>query len=379
MFDKKVNPVELIQQGALSQLEKALAKNPDLINGEYAWSRPDGSHRGSLLHVAASCDQAAIVRFLVQEKGMAVDWANFKQNTPLHHAGQNGAMQAAKELIALGADLNAKNSENNTPYDEAKPGLKDLLNPDLKLFTAVQTGDLDAFKAEVEKNPSRLYEDFRWQNNSFAGTLLHMAAFYNQPVLIDYLVTEKGMNVNNQKTAFNWTPLHHAAKNGAMEAAIRLLELGANPSLTNGKGNSPAAACDNPALKDLLQECEQEYAAEQTREKDIAKAAGAWTALSENEIMYARTLPGDSYKLTELFNFSSGVCTSITENLKSGQLLQSKTKFAKLEDQELLKQAKEQLAQAFQKKSKGAKTEGGDTPAAATPKNRYDKLKKSGM
>ncbi|MBU6475267.1 MAG: ankyrin repeat domain-containing protein [Alphaproteobacteria bacterium] len=379
MFGSKT-PVEIIASGNLTRLRKILAKNPDLLEKTYSWTVDYSRFTGSLLHAAACSNQPVIIRFLVQEKGMDIDRINDRKNTPLHHAGQTGAHLAVKELIALGANLCLKNEIKYTPYDEAAKNVKELLNPHREIIAVIRNGDLDGLKAGLEKNPSVLRQNIVWQYGRYSGGLLHAAAFYNQPELIDYLVRERGMNVNDQKTSKSWSPLHHAARNGGMEAAIALLEHGAISLLKDSDGRSPGVACEDSKLKAFLQEYEQAYEAEQKREQDMIKAAGTWAALSDSEIMRERVLPGNRYRLTEIFNFSSAVCTSITENMESGQIAQNKQKFAKLEDQESLTQARAKLAELTGHAVTSAPAEKEDATVQPAPqKNDYANLRNLGM
>ena len=48
-------------------------------------------------------------------------------DTPLHHAAWNGHKEIIELLIAKGADVNAKDTDNDTPLDEADGETADLL------------------------------------------------------------------------------------------------------------------------------------------------------------------------------------------------------------------------------------------------------------
>jgi len=76
----------------------------------------------SLLHLAALANQPELIRFLVQE-GLSVDVQDSRGNTPLHHAAYYGKLQAVQTLLALGADLNARNiHRGETPLFSAIRG-----------------------------------------------------------------------------------------------------------------------------------------------------------------------------------------------------------------------------------------------------------------
>ena len=76
----------------------------------------------SLLHLAAVANQPELIRFLVQE-GLPVDVRDPRGNTPLHYAAYYGKLRAVKTLLALGADLNARNvHRGETPLFSAIRG-----------------------------------------------------------------------------------------------------------------------------------------------------------------------------------------------------------------------------------------------------------------
>ena len=53
------------------------------------------------------------------EAGAMINLANHSGFTPLHHAGEAGAKDAAALLIAKGADLTLKNRRGQTPIETA--------------------------------------------------------------------------------------------------------------------------------------------------------------------------------------------------------------------------------------------------------------------
>jgi len=67
---------------------------------------------------------------------------------------------------------------------------------------------------------------------------LNWAAWFNRPDAVRFLIA-KGATVNlDNHTGF--TPLHHAAENGSLEAAEVLLDAGADPTWPNNMGETPA-------------------------------------------------------------------------------------------------------------------------------------------
>ncbi len=240
-------------------------------------------------------------------------------------------------------------------------------------------GDLEALKIKLTKSPALLNQEMSWSSktHNFGGTLLHMAAFYNHPHLVEYLVTEKGMDLD-ALSSNNWTPLHHAAKNNAKAAAIKLVELGATPTMKTADGTLPAAQTTSPPLQDFLREKAEEYEAVRNRKQTAAQAAGEWTGLSDTEIMFERTLPGGHYRLTKVFNFAAAVCTSITKDLENGRIVQEEKKFEELLDQDIVKTACEKLLELRGVAAEITAPE--EKPAAKSTqiKHSYDKLRDLG-
>lgn len=89
---------------------------------------------------------------------------------------------------------------------------------------AARTGDLETLKTLIEVEPAVL------EAVSPGGTtLLHEAAWQNQPAVVEYLVA-KGLKVDAQDGSGD-TPLHRAASEGSLAAAKVLVRLGADPTV----------------------------------------------------------------------------------------------------------------------------------------------------
>jgi ankyrin repeat protein len=90
-------------------------------------------------------------------------------------------------------------------------------------FRAAEFGNLSSLKAMVEKDRGVVKA-----TDSIHRTPLHYAAEGNQPEVISYLVAA-GADLEARANAGD-TPLHAAAVPGSLQAAQRLIELGANPN-----------------------------------------------------------------------------------------------------------------------------------------------------
>ena len=67
------------------------------------------------LHVAASADYSAMVRFLVDNGAEVEARTAGEDQTPLHYAAKNEAVQCVKTLLAYGADIDARDYKLRTP------------------------------------------------------------------------------------------------------------------------------------------------------------------------------------------------------------------------------------------------------------------------
>ncbi|MDP6735717.1 MAG: ankyrin repeat domain-containing protein, partial [Nitrospinaceae bacterium] len=93
--------------------------------------RKHGGKRGAVysIHIAAKGDIEAVKQHLAA--GTDVNAKDWFENTPLHLAAEYGHKEIAELLIAKGADVNAKDDHGQTPLDTAiqykKPETADFL------------------------------------------------------------------------------------------------------------------------------------------------------------------------------------------------------------------------------------------------------------
>jgi ankyrin repeat protein len=104
-----------------------------------------------------------------------------------------------------------------------------------QLWDAAIQGDTAALAAALQLGAT--IDSLDTRSNPNGCRALNWAAWYNHPAAIRLLVA-RGAKVN----IANWTgftPLHHAAENGSLEAARALLTLGADRMLVNEMGQRP--------------------------------------------------------------------------------------------------------------------------------------------
>ena len=137
--------------------------------------------------------------------------------TPLHWAAQRGNKLAVAFLIGAGADLKAKNTSGETPFDIAqRNNAKDLLSylqsPGVgapatseEIFEAIKRGDLGRVRQIVASDRAA---------------------------------------VNRKDAGFGASPLHWAALKGFDATAAYLLGAGADPTVRNASGETPAVVAE---------------------------------------------------------------------------------------------------------------------------------------
>jgi hypothetical protein len=376
MLKRKSKVERIIRAGDSHALKSYLQKHPDALEKTYA-----GDVHGSLLHIAAYYNQPAIISLLVLEFGMNIDARQRKDWVPLHHAARAGAWEAAQRLIELGANPYLKNAYGDIPLEDYHKNHSGFSFPD-PAFDAIRAGDLDKLKEIAEKYPKCLDVNFSWSPKprvSYRGNLLHVAASFNQPEIIEYLVKEKALGVNEQNEVSGRTPLHRASEEECLEATSALLQLGADPALQCRDGDVYTVVPAGGKTQKLL----QDYQSQRTQRESAVKTKGAWTVLSAEEAMHERELPGGRYRLTRIFSFAAETWTSITENLQNGQIAQETKPLSGISKAEI-EEARAILAETYN----GA-AEKADAPVPAQapkqetktepqPRN-YDHLKRFGQ
>lgn len=221
------------------------------------------------------------------------------------------------------------------------------------IVKVIKKGDLDRLKKILEKKPDIIEKTFHWDIYhhggfyGYEGNILHMAAFYNQSALVEFLVTEKRMDIaktyQNEWTSL-WISLHHAARNDSYQAIEALLNLGADPNFKNSAGKTPYDYCSDGPAKELLRPYHE---AMLKQEAAAARAAGKWSVTASGEVVLERDYPEQHLRLIEIFDVAAEHRTSISKDLETGYVSPPKEEsFEKIPDKKMIEQAKAQLAQA---------------------------------
>jgi cytohesin len=211
----------------------------------------------------------------------------YKGQTPLHYAAAYGHKEIIELLIAKGADVNAKISDGfhkgDTPLDNAKhkPEIVDLLRKhggktlyELSIWKAAFGGSIEAIKQHIaagtDLNAKDTYgwiplnhaaegghkeiielliangADVNAQNEGSGDTPLLTAIFNDETEIAELLIT-KGADVRRGYV----TPLHRAAGFGRKEIAELLIAAGADVNAKGEVGTTPLDEADGETA-DLL-------------------------------------------------------------------------------------------------------------------------------
>ena len=103
--------------------------------------------------------------------------------------------------------------------------------PDISIYNAVDRGNIEAIKQHIAAGTDVNVK------NEFGLTPLHRAASRGHKEIAELLIA-KGADVN-AKDKWGWTPLSRAAKNGEKETAELLIANGADVSAKNDYGETP--------------------------------------------------------------------------------------------------------------------------------------------
>jgi hypothetical protein len=227
-----------------------------------------------------------------------------------------------------------------------------------KAKKAIISGDLAMLKRILEENPKVLDAQMNFDSSN-AGRLLNMAAYFDQPEIVEYLVKEKNADINRENGApSRSTPLHHARMKKAYKAAAKLLELGADPGVTNAHGDNTRAFAREVRERDpvyveqqrqerlALAEAERKAAAQRHAREAAEKAAliaGRWTQTAPAEITLERLTPNGRQQLTDVFNFETRIWRTAVLDIETKAMAQNIIFFDNMPDTAILQKPLQKL------------------------------------
>ena len=240
--DAKVTPLHLAAEAGHGEVVRLLlgaSASPDARN--YGGSTP--------LHLAAAGGHAAAVAALL-DHGAKPSLLNEAGDTPLHEAGRGGHLEVARLLLASGADPNAKSSCGGTPlHAAAAAGRRDVAELMLRhggLANARSTAHAEPWSPwdEARKGGHAELADLLLRHgggDKAAGPIdIHTAAERGYEARLELLLGHAPELISSRDLLHRRTPLHWAAASGRTSITEQLLARGADPSLTDKRGKTPA-------------------------------------------------------------------------------------------------------------------------------------------
>jgi ankyrin repeat protein len=186
------------------------------------------------------------------DEGYDMDIENEYGQSLLHLAVERSDVQIARILINNGADVDAVDDDHLTPLycavdmddfpmiellmnSEADPDIEDN-NGQTPIFVTLNNGNLQILTYLIDHDANVHYTDADGRN------LLFWAVLQRSRPIVEYLLTEELIDINQPTTTTLDTPLMAACNfvnlADGMAFANVLLQYGANPNLTNRKGQT---------------------------------------------------------------------------------------------------------------------------------------------
>jgi uncharacterized protein len=201
-------------------------------------------HIDELIQAAKQGDVASLSR-LVAEDPVLLQARGSSGETPLMAALYRGHHDFVAALVKAGAPLD--------------------------VFAAAAIGRLDALERELASNPAAV--------NAVAydgWTPLHLAAFFGHRAEAERLLAAGADLAAVSRNALKNTPLHAAVAGGHVDAALLLIERGAEPNARDAGGHTPlhiaAEAGSEPIVKALLARGADPYAVDAEDRTPLARA-----------------------------------------------------------------------------------------------------------
>lgn len=246
-FVRDKNGMTPAHLAADSGFREALELFIDMPTREFGRTRAGAS----LLHLIASWFDGPTVRKFGTRKRALLDVVDKKRNTPLHLAAMVNNLSSVDALVAMGCNINARNSSRCTPLHEAIRGRS--------VGTALLLLKLGADCTAVD---------------AFGQTCLLMVYRYGLDALVPrFLRLRCSIHAED---VFMMTPLHRACANGNHLLVLDLLNRGADWRLKNKYRRTPLdLAVENRnywAVKEMVSCLWQNHRKSKTRQRVFNRA-----------------------------------------------------------------------------------------------------------
>ena len=190
----------------------------DVINADETFRIDDKDNIGcTALHWAALNDKVNVMKWLIKE-GADLNARGNDGHTPLHWAGLKGFLRATRVLVDAGADLNVQDNWKFTAMIRAAQ------NGHVLVVLALMYAGADVTICDNEKH-----------------NVLHWAVFHRHHLVVEWILTFSSVRrIIDDADDDGCTALHLAAKKSGGEMCRKLIAAGAEMSLTDNKGKTPA-------------------------------------------------------------------------------------------------------------------------------------------
>ena len=201
------------------------------------------------LHIAASTNNMAAAKLLLQQKALQVNKKNYQELTPLLFALGNRFKEMIKLLLShQNLDPNIGNYEGCTP-----------------LHFAAMWGYLE--EAKLLLSDKRCKANLQQKQGKYEGALpLHYAAMHAHPRLVALLLEQEGVDVNatlKKGSLQGFSPLHlavmHFDTKKVFESIQKLIAKGADLKLKSKEGKLPSDLTTVGVLLEYLEDPNPQY------------------------------------------------------------------------------------------------------------------------
>jgi len=208
-----------------------LAKVKSLVEeGTDVNSKGKGSGDETPLFPAVRADNTDAAKFLIA-KGADVNAKDKNGQTPLHEACEHGRRDMVELLIVEGADVNAKDNDGVTP---------------LHIMFLTGRARLDVAELLIAKGA-----DVNAKETSTGRTPLYRAVEIGHTQIVGFLI-DKGADVNTKDNE-GQTPLHGACKLGYKQMVELLIAKGADINAKDNKGQTALSLANEQGRTEIVE------------------------------------------------------------------------------------------------------------------------------
>jgi ankyrin repeat protein len=212
------------QSGDLDALRAGLDAHPEWID-----ALGGGFQKATALHLAVLRNQHAATRLLI-ERGADLNRRDFPDNAaPLHFAAAHGDLEMIRLLVEAGADVDGKGDDHEvgvlgwaTCFRDVRQDVAAYLlahGATLNVWTAIALDRADDLRAMMAREPALLAA--RMTRNQHRRTTLHHAVAKNRPRIVQLLL-ELGADPN-VSDATGATALTTASQENADQSVVAAL------------------------------------------------------------------------------------------------------------------------------------------------------------